>query len=281
MKIRPESLMALALLAGCETTPAEERAFGAFCDIEPVLVEDGVEYYQYDGFSPDGRSLIVAWARGEEKGAFILDLESGAREPLPHFNNPASFSPDGAFIVGAFFADDGKTELGVLDRAAGAFRVVQSDPSWDWLPSYSPDGEKLVFNSYRTGASDIYLMDRDGGALERLTDDPRYEAHAQFSPDGSKVLFHRNEEGANYDLYLLDLWTGDLRALTSAPTEESYGSWSPDGASIVFASDRAEPGVNNLYLADADGGNVRRLTAHGKKDAYPFFSPDGGHVYFT
>ena len=39
----------------------------------------------------------------------------------------------------------------------------------DWLPSWSPDGNKIAFYSTKDGNGEIYVMNADGSGRERLT----------------------------------------------------------------------------------------------------------------
>ncbi len=129
---------------------------------------------------------------------------------------------------------------------------VAQHKAWEWLASYSSDGEIILFNSYRTGASDIYR--KSDGELNRWTEFDGYKAHAQFSPDDSKILFHRQESEYDFNLYTIDTQTGESSQLTVGATEESYASWSPDSKTIVFASDRnRNPGDSDIYLMKPNG----------------------------
>lgn len=283
------------VLSGCGA-PAEEAARDeptAFrfetsidpggCLIEHVAVEPGINQFQVDGLSPDGSVLAVTWERGEgDRGTYLLNLSTGERTDLPGVKETAVFAPSGETLVSAVYVDDGKTDIVEYDRATGELTAIAPHEEWDWLASYSSDGEVIVFNSYRSGASDVYTYHRASGELERWTDDPRYEAHAQFSPDDSQILFHRQVDEGDYDVFVLETGSGDVTQLTGDETEESYASWSPDGKTIVFSSNRDQlPEVTDLYLMRADGSEIRRLTAYPAKDGYPFFSPDGRYVYFN
>ena len=289
------TLFALACSAPSEQIPSEQPPadpapifrFAASvdpggCRLEHVAVEPGTNQYQYDSLSPDGSTLAVGWERGDERGTYLLDLRTGERTDLPGLNNGAVFSPSGATLVNSIYVDDGKTDIAEYDRESGEMTVIAPHPEWDWLASYSSDGETILFNSFRTGGSDVYTYHRSTGELTQWTDDPRYEAHAQFSADDKRILFHRQIDEGNYDVFLLDTATGEITQLTDDETEEAYASWSPDGKTLVFTSDRSQtPGVTDLYLMDAAGSEPRQLTDHSAKDAYPFFSPDGRYLYFN
>ena len=266
--------------------PVELDAGG--CRIERVTSGRDTSYHQFHGLSPDGRRLVVGWETlGPDhpaRGAFLVELQSGAHGELPALNNAASFSPDGAALVSGFQTGSPglRTEIVEYDLGTHQLKFLAPDPLGDWLPTYSADGGAIVFNSFRTGGSDLYRLDRSSGNLERLTDDPRYEAHAQLSRDGRRIVFHRQVEGADYAVEILDLATRQIRAIANTPAEEAYPAWSPEADRIVFSSDRGRaPGDADLYIADTAGRVRRQLTATPGKDTYADWSPDGRFIYFN
>lgn len=241
----------------------------------------------YRGVSPDGRKLAVGWDRKSgsqiQRGAYLLDLRSGRRAPLEGFNNAAAFSPDDRRLVSANYASDSglRTEIVELDRFAGELRTYASAPSAEWLPSYSRDGEWIVFNSTRSGGSDVYRVRRRDGRLERLTEDPRYEAHAQLFDRDRRMLFHRQIAGDDYAIVEKDLADGSERSLADTPAEEAYPALSPDGRWIAFSAVTAPGRQPHLFVMRSDGTARRQLTDDASKDAYAAWSPDGRFVYFV
>lgn len=279
----PAVVLALGAAACVSTSPRSAAVPGSpACVVEPIATAPGIAQFQFNGLSPDGRLLGVGWERGADHGAYLLDLESGARTDLPAvFDNAVSFSPDGRRIISAPRMPDRRTEIVEWTRADGTTRVLASDAAAEFLPSYAADMSLVYFNSYRTGASDLYAVDRTTGVVTRLTTDARYDAHAQLSPDGAQIAFHRQSGPNDYDVVVLDRRTGLERVLAQTPGEEAYPAWSPDGRYLVFSSDRAaSPGRLELYVMRADGTDIRPLT-RGGNDSYATWAPDGRAIYFV
>lgn len=257
------------------------------CPIELVSGADGEGHVMFHGLSPDGRELAVGWEKGEgaarKRGAFILNLKTGKRTELPHLNNAASFSPDGRYLVAANFSGDPKlrTEIVELDRKTGRARTYASDPAMEWLASYSSDGKWILFNSMRTGASDLYRVDRASGRLDQITSDPRYEAHAQHIGRSGDLLFHRQTKGDDYDVVVRDARDGTVRPIGATPLEEAYPAASPDRRWIAFSAAAAAKARPNLFVMKPDGSGRRQLTVGPAKDAYATWSPDGRWIYFV
>jgi Tol biopolymer transport system component len=262
-------------------------AASATCPLTLVAGRPNENLVMYDGVSPDGRLLAIGWDRGSapniQRGAYLLNLNTRERTDLPELNNAPSFSPDGRHLVSANYTGDRglKTEIVELDRRTGQTRTFASARSLEWLASYSADGSSILFNSTRTGASDLYSVRRSDGSLVQLTDDPRYEAHASFFDHDRKLLFHRQTDGDNYDVVIRDLRTGAERVVGATPAEESYPALSPDARWIAFSAVAKAGAQPNLYLMRSDGTGRRRLTTGESKDAYATWAPDGRSLYFV
>ena len=262
-------------------------AAASACTLTEVSGAPGENHVLFRGVSPDGRTLAVGWDKGSgsdvERGAFLLDLQTGARTNLPQLNNAPSFSPDGRSLVAANYAGDRalRTEIVELDRRTGKARSYASNPATEWLGSYSADGEWILFNSMRSGTSDMYRVRRGDGRIEQLTSDPRYEAHGQLFDRDRQLIFHRQTEGDNYDIVIRNLRSGSEQAVGATPLEEAYPAISPDGRWIAFSAMTTSGKQPNLYVMRQDGSGRTRLTSGDAKDAYAAWGPNGRELYFV
>ena len=59
-------------------------------------------------------------------------------------------------------------------------QLTRNDWAWDKHPSWSPDGQQIVFESNRDGQHRLWLMNADGSNQRPLTD-PILAAHAPVS----------------------------------------------------------------------------------------------------
>ena len=279
-------VVSIASLYGCRSAAPiryPQVAESTGCAIETVAASPDRDQFSFRGVSPDGRLIAIGFSGGSDsaKGTYVLDLITGQRTPLPVLNNGGSFSPDGRFIVAAVNRGGRRWDIVEYDRETRSLREIAPDSAADFLPSYSPDGQRIVFNSYRTGRSDVYVYDRRTQALRRLTTFDGYDAHAQFAPDGRTIVFHREVKRGDYNLVLLGVATGPELTLTSAPGEESYPAFSPNGEYLVYSDDRAHPGASDLAVRTLNGALIVALTNSGGRDGYATWTRDGRYIYFT
>ena len=120
-------------------------------------------------------------------------------------------------------------------------------------PYWSPDGEKIVFQSNRAGGqSEIYVMNSDGTGLTRLTYSAADDLTPVWSPDGEKIVFQSYRDG-NGEIYVM-LSDGSRQTnVTHFPGEDMHPKWHPDGRRIIFNSVKGYWNIVDHYSVKMDG----------------------------
>lgn len=158
--------------------------------------------------SPNGRQLVLAAAPPPLEGPqiFSLDLGGGEMTQLTSGPTPArtpEFSPDGRRIV---FAKPSrgreKGGLFTIGSDGTGLRRLTSAPG-DGAPSYSPSGDRIVFNGHSGGHTGIFAIRAGGGGRTLLTDGEFVDRGPVFSPDGRSIVFSRSAGSRNPDLYAM------------------------------------------------------------------------------
>ncbi|MFC5058180.1 amidohydrolase family protein [Saccharothrix xinjiangensis] len=174
-------------------------------------------------------------------------------------------SPDGRWL-----AIDLVTAIWVLPAAGGAARRLTDESQDATLPTWSPDGRSIAFQSYRDGNYHLWLVDVAGGPPRRLTTGRFDHREPAFSPDGRSIAFTGDRSGG-YGVLLLDLASGGITDLTGPPGEAAAPRWSADGRRVVFTVDETAVDV----LTVATGERVRVATApEGARLHGAAFGPD-------
>ena len=175
-------------------------------------------------------------------------------------------------------------------------------------PDWSPDGSKIVFDSFlSTNQPNIHVVNADGSGITRLSATPCCERDFQpvWSPDGSRIAFVSTRDGdGEYEIYVMgsegELVGAPAVRLTNNPAapfgqgiQDWQPAWSPDSTKLAFVSNRdpSNRDACDVYVMDAidadgdgNGDNLTRLTFDNIFDCDligPAWSPTGAQIAFT
>ena len=237
--------------------------------------------------SPDGTKVVYTAKRGRTEDIWVMTINGGDRRQLTDNDENDSWptwSPDGRRI--AFVSTRNSTvgwpqkiylgELFVMDTDGTNVEQVTHLDSEIMHPSWSPDGQRIVFDcekdhENRRGARDIYTIRVDGSDLVNLSQtiiSDGYQGHGtspEYSPDGADIVFIAVNRGTS--VCVMSAAGGALRTLTNDGRQEAHPAWSPDGARIVYAI--GDSGSFDLYVMNADGTNPRPIVNSRYQETVP------------
>lgn len=148
-------------------------------------------------------------------------------------------------------------------------------PSGDFPPTWSADGTRIAYVSYRDPAG-LHLLAL-GTGLNRLSDaSPVTANEVWLSPDWQQVAtIEANGPLAPPALVVQRLDGSGRRVLSDAA--HSSVAWSPDGKWLAFdRPTQSAPG--DLYTVAADGSGARRIA---EQAGEPSWSPDSRQLAYT
>lgn len=161
------------------------------------------------GWSPDGS--CVGFHAGYEGNRNIYTIRPDGTDlrQLTDFQGDeifGSWSPDGTRIVFLRTGDlDGDGEwdgsaMWVMNADGNSATQLLEPSSMVGDARWSPDGQRIAFQSLRDNKWEIYVMKSDGSDVTQLTDTGEGMSRLwAWSPDGRQILFIRVQEDTNDD----------------------------------------------------------------------------------
>jgi len=201
----------------------------------PQLVLPGTapNFVLMPAISPKGNRLVYMNGSGEEQAIFRLEL--------PTRSNPHPGPP----------------------------RKLISSTEAEQLGQISPDAKKIVFQSTRSGASEIWSAESDGSNQLQLTHfGSGLTGTPRWSPDGKWISFGHD------GVYVM---SANGASSHKIGTCAGISSWSHDGKWIYC---NGLPDRNQqIWKVSLQSGETRQITQNGGFNA--FESRNGEYVYFT
>ena len=220
----------------------------------------------------DGERLVYASYQSGTFGLWAANAATGTVTWLPT-RAERIYYPSVALHTGDLVYEEYTYEKNVweIDLAADAAvppeRPLITSTRWDCEAYYSPDGERLVFTSARSGTLELWMSAADGANPVQLTDfGGAFVGNPRWSPDGDRVAFYATPDG-HARVFVMDVAGGTpqpVRPKTDADGADANDwvtGWSRDGQRIYFASDRS--GSWNLWTMRPDGSAPTPVTQTG------------------
>ena len=199
-------------------------------------------------------------------------------------------SPDGETILFDLLGD-----LYTVPRAGGRATRLTNGMALDLQPVFSPDGDRILFTSDRSGNENLWIADADGANPRPVTTE-RGDFHfddPEWSPDGEYILVRRNEAGspnAGRTPWLIHVSGG--RGMELSEDARGIGfRWGPDQRYVYYRGTEG-PGATSLrgnglprpaqvMRLDRNTGDVAPITRAPSGAARPAVSPDGRWMVYV
>lgn len=230
---------------------AEIASKFTFCDVNYTS-----EYYEW---LQDGSQLVISEFYTGKLYFFSPDENDLRSIPARQYLSGLAISPDGTQFAATYRGDVVITDLNGEIQQTLVEDFTASSPSW------SPDGEHIVFRGSPSAGAGLFVLSLETGEVDRLT--VGHHSCPVYSPDGTQIMYLNSFTAVNPyvsnqgDIFVIDIDGGNPRNLTSSDNIiEWCGTWSPDGEWIAFMSNRSSSGrYYSLFIMDKTGQNVRRL----------------------
>jgi TolB protein len=213
-------------------------------------------------WAPKGNRLAFTSYQAGNPDLLLLDLSSNKADVLFHRASALAtgvcFGPDGKRVAFALSEDDGNSQIWVASASGDHLKRLTEGFGINSSPSFSPDGEQIVFVSNRAGTPQLYIVPAQGGAPKRITFQGNYNQTPDWSSRGDLIAFTARDERNAFDIFTVDPGSGKVTRLTQGQGNNEEPSFSPNGRLIAFTSTRT--GKRQLYVMSADGNSQRQMT---------------------
>jgi eukaryotic-like serine/threonine-protein kinase len=231
-------------------------------------------------YAPFSASQGVLAYRGSSRASELVWVDRRGRvsESLTaagFWGEPALSRDASRLAVSASDPATNNFDLFILELHRGnAARRFTFTPWAEFAPLWSPDGNRLVFSSGRTGAIDLWEKRVEGTSEERpLVSVGRSAFSTDWSLDGAHVLFV--SDGA---LWTVSVEDGTPRVIIESQFAVGDARLSPDGRYLAYSSN--EGGVNHIYVQPfAEAGRRWRITVD-SGGQFPRWRSDGGELFY-
>jgi serine/threonine protein kinase/Tol biopolymer transport system component len=252
---------------------AEKGDLFGKADSQPVQLTSGPMAFFSPLPSKDGKKLFVvgALARGE-----LTRYDTRSAEFAPFLSgisaDSVSFSKDGQWVAYVSFPE-GTLWKSKLD---GSQRIQLSYPPLTAVfPSWSPDGQQIVFYGMRLPQkTKLYTVATEGGTpREMIPEDSAEEYDPTWSPDGTRIAFGGPPAEVTGTIRILDVNTHQILTL---PDSKGLFSprWSPDGRYLI-AMPLDSRSLSLFDFATQKWEQIAKLSM-----GFPNWSKNGDYVYF-
>lgn len=229
-------------------------------------------------FSSDGRKIFFIGDTGSSINYVPVSVDGKATgEPVKVLDatgtriRQISFDRSGTRLAYATLAT--LSNIWLSTAGAGSIPLTKNANNRTVLPAFSPDGRRIVYQSFKTGSlAHLWMMNSDGSDQKQLTSRPGF--NPVWAADGTTIYFVQPEE-VRPGFWSVDASSGLEKKIFDFDEAETFGARpSPDSKYVLFNSSRS--GIPNIWIREnSDSASTRQFTFDPEYAGFPAWSPDG------
>jgi len=86
----------------------------------------------------------------------------------------------------------------IMDANGANQRLLVGGPSYEYLPTWSPDGKRIAFTSTRAGDAAIYVANAAGNEMTKISGLNLKADVVSWSADGLYLVFNGTQSNTNF-----------------------------------------------------------------------------------
>ena len=214
------------------------------------------------GISADGTSLVAVQVRQESNVWVAPTDDLGKARQITHSSingkygwHGIDWTPDGRIV---FIAGIERTlAMFSMDADGSNIRQITAAGAYDQHTKVTADGQFVVFDSNRSGSTEIWTIRTDGTELRQITSGGR-NFEPSPAPDGRSIVYHSTRPEGNFTFRIP---FGGGEAVMLANKRSASAEYSPDGRLIACAYVDEEGSDRKLAVLDSATGDPVRIFA--------------------
>ncbi len=225
-------------------------------------------------------SIYTLDATTKEAKKMVISVSSDNVYARPVFKEGAKYITEVSLGEGGqSLAITARGEVFDVPVTKGAVKcITRTSGVHERSAKYSPDGEKVVYISDRTGETELYMQTMQSGEVKQLTkNNDTYIRNFQWSPDSKSLIYTDRKNRMNS----INIASGKVTNLFTNPHGEFYGvKFSPDSQWITYTR-TASNNFSIIYAYNLESKKEIAITDRWYDSGSPVFSTDGKYLIFT